>query len=382
MADLITKYYDKNSVVEEIHGWTDLTKRCLEPNAFNEPGFILPILNCVPAASSQRFLSVWEPGENGRLLGLCHFETISPLLVGRMLRGCYHGYSELSLPILDRTMAFDVLEIMLERLAHDYPSCRAIIFPLVPLSGPTYAVLSSLAQNIGHSLHVSTRYERAVLRRPDDSKSPVKIGSASRRSSLARRYRSLEKYGQVAFTMAEKPSSVAEAVEEFLKLEASGWKGRSGDALVTASGPAAFVREMTAQLAQSGQCRIARLALNGQSVASGILIESGGHSFWWKIAYDETYARMSPGALLAFDLSKAQIQRPEIVMTDSCAQPGNTLIEPLWPDRQPIGNVMIALSAANQRGFKRIVYLIKLRRRIGFALRSVLGFLRSTIFRR
>ena len=48
------------------------------------------------------------------------------------------------------------------------------------------------------------------------------------------------------FDIARTPGEVAAAIETFLKLEASGWKGKRGTALAQDDGDAAFVRRATA----------------------------------------------------------------------------------------------------------------------------------------
>ncbi len=65
--------------------------------------------------------------------------------------------------------------------------------------------------------------------------------------------------GRISTSRARR-DDVAAALETFLALEASGWKGARGTALAQNDGDASFIRRATAALAASGQCEIVTLA--------------------------------------------------------------------------------------------------------------------------
>ena len=89
-----------------------------------------------------------------------------------------------------------------------------------------------------------------------------------------------------------------EAIERFLALEAKGWKGARATALAADSRRGAFAREMLVNFSRAGQLRIHELTLDGAAIAAGVELRAARRSFFWKIAYDETYAAYSPGVLL------------------------------------------------------------------------------------
>jgi CelD/BcsL family acetyltransferase involved in cellulose biosynthesis len=67
---------------------------------------------------------------------------------------------------------------------------------------------------------------------------------------------------------------------------------------------------------------------------------SGGVVSCFKIAYDEAFARFSPGVQMELANVAAFHDRPELASMDSCADPDNQMINRLWPDRRPIATLL------------------------------------------
>ena len=126
-----------------------------------------------------------------------------------------------------------------------------------------------------------------------------------------------------------------DALEQFLTLESSGWKGKSG-ALLAHPALSAFSRGATRFLAREGKCRVARLTLAGRPLAMGVVIESRGRAYFWKIAFDEQFRAQAPGIYLLYELTRALSVRADIDMTDSCAIANHPMIDRFWPDRVAI----------------------------------------------
>ena len=72
---------------------------------------------------------------------------------------------------------------------------------------------------------------------------------------LRRQRHRLAEHGAVRFDVARSPQDVASALEAFLKLEASGWKGERGTALAQVEGDAAFIRRAMPRSPRPGIAR-------------------------------------------------------------------------------------------------------------------------------
>ena len=65
-------------------------------------------------------------------------------------------------------------------------------------------------------------------------------------------------------------------------------------------------------------------------------------AFSYKTAFDERYARFSPGVLLQRE-NLAILQRDGIAWTDSCAAADHPMIDHIWRERLPLCDLMVAL---------------------------------------
>jgi hypothetical protein len=83
-----------------------------------------------------------------------------------------------------------------------------------------------------------------------------------------------------------------------------------------------------------------------------LIAPPGAYSY--KTAFDERYARFSPGVLLQLE-NLALLERPGIRWADSCAAPDHPMIDSLWRERRAIGRYSIAIGGHARRAlFGRI----------------------------
>jgi hypothetical protein len=84
------------------------------------------------------------------------------------------------------------------------------------------------------------------------------------------------------------------------------------------------------------------LRYNGRPIAYKLNFLSGVGSFAFKIAFDEEYARYSPGVLLELENIRLLHERPQIRWMDSCADPERFMINHLWTDRRVIQTIVVS----------------------------------------
>jgi CelD/BcsL family acetyltransferase involved in cellulose biosynthesis len=69
----------------------------------------------------------------------------------------------------------------------------------------------------------------------------------------------------------------------------------------------------------------------------------GGEGAWfWKIAYDENFAQASPGMQLTCEATRALLADPTLAWCDSCAAPGQPMVERAWGERRTIVDRLMA----------------------------------------
>jgi hypothetical protein len=128
-----------------------------------------------------------------------------------------------------------------------------------------------------------------------------------------------------------------------MKIEASGWKGRRGTALIQDAGDANFIRRATVTLAETGQCEVVTLRAGDTPVAAGIVLRHQDRAFYFKIGVDERFAKFSPGVQLTLELTRHLCADGAIATADSTASPDHPMIDAIWRGRLAIADVLIPL---------------------------------------
>ncbi|MCX7898535.1 MAG: GNAT family N-acetyltransferase [Methylocystis sp.] len=329
----------------------DLAGRALEPNAFFEPGFTLAAARHFPPKSRPRFIVVWEKsGAERRMNGFFPIVAARPFFGDGMIRLWLHKQAALATPLVDRDDAIETLMAFLAWV-EERSVAAGVVFTRSQAKGRFHDALRRAADRQGRAVKILDFYERAALLRGGDADELLaRAGSKRKLNELRRQRRRLDERGRLAFSVHSAPSEIPDAVEEFLALEASGWKAGRG-ALLSQPSLATFVRSATRMMARDGHCKIMAMRLDDKPVAMAILIESQNRSFYWKIAFDEAYRAQAPGVLLTCEQTRAQLARTDIELTDSCAIANHPMIEKLWPDRIGVCDVAVQLQRGSEKDF-------------------------------
>jgi hypothetical protein len=104
-----------------------------------------------------------------------------------------------------------------------------------------------------------------------------------------------------------------------------------------------FAEAAVDALARQGQVTVARLTLGSRPIASVVTLRSAGGAWCWKIAYDESLARFSPGVQAMMALTEALLADETVAFADSCATPDHPMIDHLWRERITLADLMIGL---------------------------------------
>ncbi|HET9790855.1 MAG TPA: GNAT family N-acetyltransferase [Candidatus Angelobacter sp.] len=120
------------------------------------------------------------------------------------------------------------------------------------------------------------------------------------RANLRRARRQLEEQG--ALTLRHVTEADPEALEKFYALEASGWKGQQGTAILSNENTRVFYNEIAKAAADDGYLSLDFLELNGRPIAAHYALNVGGRYFLAKAGYDERFHRYSPGQLLVNEI--------------------------------------------------------------------------------
>ncbi len=247
-------------------------------------------------------------------------------------------YAPLGVPLLAGDDPVTALDSLVQGLV-PASSGRSLIVPDVETDSPVAAALVAIAEDGDRPLTALHMHERALLTRQNAS--IVRGQGGSHRKGLRRMLRRLEDLGEVSFDVATQTDTVGARLEEFLAIEQAGWKGRRGTALTSTGATAAFAREAVLGLAAVGRARVHSLRLDDQPIAALISFIAGATAYTWKIAYDEAYARFSPGVQLIARVPEQLFDNAAVQRIDSCAGADHAMIERFWPERLAIASYVL-----------------------------------------
>src|SRR5258706_16381132 len=94
-------------------------------------------------------------------------------------------------------------------------------------------------------------------------------------------------------------------------------------------------------LAGEGKAQVARLCVDAHPIAAMVTLRSGSTAWCWKVAYDESRARFSPGGQILLDVTQTQLDDPTIARADSCATADHPMIDHVWRERLPLGDRLL-----------------------------------------
>lgn len=241
---------------------------------------------------------------------------------------------------------------------------NAIIFNNCSGDGTFIKLLEEIAA-FGLQWHILERRERAILFCEKDFDSWYGEAIPKKRRKEYRRLRNrLAEQGKLVSEtrMADEP--IEPWIEQFLLLEAAGWKGGRGTAIASTATSTAFFREILPQLSQRGELMFWRLTLDGKPLAMLFALISNDRAWLVKIAYDEHYQRYSPGVLIILDATQWFLETGKFFMVDSCAQPNHPMIDHLWRDRLKLADLIISTPETSRIKFAAFIKIEQLRRGI------------------
>lgn len=352
-----------------------LASRALEQNVFFSADFLLAASRHFRAGSAPRFLVVWtvpSASHGRRLIGLLPLKTHDSQMLGRTAHVWRHPYAAFGAPLLDSAHATAALNAVLDHLAQSPSAPTALALDTLDRTGPMMNLLSQVVAARGGQMATIATYARASLTSASGAGEKTKNDKELRR--LRRR---LGEQGTLTFSLATTYEEIRSATEEFLLLEASGWKGRAGSALVQETDSANFTRIMLWSAARRDQVRIARLDLDGRMIAAVVILTASDTAFLWKMAYSEDLARYSPGVLLIQSVSDWVRETGMYQLVDSCAKAGHGMIESLWSERRDLCDVMVATGTAKTPGFLAAVAQERFRRNLRQRVKSLYHRLRG-----
>ncbi len=346
-----------------------------EQNIFNHPDFLCPALEHF-ADDDCGLIVANSPAT----------DFLMPFQVKRAglgLRKAIYSWSNLyttqGTPLVTASALPDTLDTVLDALCKpDYGLPDVLMLPDINLDGAFAQALKTLAQRKNLPLQITRQQARPVLLNGTDAESYLtKAIGKNHHRDYRRQWRRLSETGTLDYQIASDETALIAAFEDFLTLEASGWKGAAGTAFLTRKQDADFARRIIRAFSAKKCVQIHRLTLDGRTIASLVVFINADQAWTWKTAYDESLKAFSPGVLLMIEVLKNHLGNPALRLTDSCAIPDHPVMSRLFHDRQAFGTIILGLTPQSHGNVSTITAQLRRYDRLRSAVQRFRAFLRK-----
>lgn len=165
-------------------------------------------------------------------------------------------------------------------------------------TSPTLKELPAIAAAGGDRLGLWPSAKSPYLRLAGTWESYFQSLPRKHRSNIRNRFKRLEQVGAIRFEQVTDPDRARDALEEGLRLEAAGWKGKTGTAIQCRPDVHLFYTRFARRAAERGWLRLHFLSVGGKRIAFDYSLCYRNKLFLLKPAYDPEFAAYSPYNLL------------------------------------------------------------------------------------
>jgi CelD/BcsL family acetyltransferase involved in cellulose biosynthesis len=329
--------------------WENMAAAAIEPNPFYEPWMLLPALELFGAPSGFRLITVWN---GDRLDAVLPMERTSGFkgLPLPALESWRHRHCLLCTPLVRAEGATETLVALIESLR----DVSVVGLKYIPSEGSFRRALTAT----GIRCLAVDSYQRPVLRRANDGEAYINdFLSRKERQELRRRERRLQEQGRLNFIALGPDEDLDRWIDEFLRLEASGWKGKEGSAMICSEANRRFLTETFTAAYRRGRLEMVGIDLDGKPLGRCTGFIAGEGSFAFKPAYDEAFARFSPGIIAEVARIRNLHELPGVRWMDSFTDADNSVMSRLWKDRLTIQSVAFGTNAAGALALAALPFL-------------------------
>lgn len=337
--------------------WDQLARRAIEPNPYYESGHLIAICRHMLPHEDHRLILVRERASN-------HLVGLFPVTSKGWRDGFPGGVTFLSFDsLIGQTVPL---------IAGDDPAAVWAAFlghvddaddlPSVVSMKEFYA-----DSECGKALDEACRKGLAIYRSEHSFERAVATGvvsydtyadrwSRKKARNIRSRMNKLRELGMLELRIVtSSEAAFEETLSEILDLEAAGWKGRAGTALISQEHTLAFARDAYSAGGNAPEVHLATLRLDGKLIAGDLNLISQGRAYFIKSAYDESYSKYGPGVILYTYALEQMLDQNRYERLDSCADAGHPL-EEIWLERERVDHgFTAAASRRNQLSAERLI---------------------------
>lgn len=313
--------------------WHELASKAVDPNPFFGPDFLIPFAQA-QQDDTLRVHAVVD--QHDRWLMAAPFQLKRQFgLFGRQV--CYATeFGPVGIPIMAPDAPKGTVETFLKGLGS---KASLIALRYADLKCET---ATAIRKARGWSSWTALQQQRASHSFGETGDQQYQEAfRGKRKKEISRLKRRLAEQGDLRFENATGIEACTR-FEDFLLLEQAGWKGTEETALASSADIRSFARKLIQRRADHNSVRIDSMLLDGKPIAMLVSFIENDRVFAWKTAFDESFARFSPGVQLMMFSFECNLSNKRLRGADSLAIPGHPMIEPLWRGRLDFGTMILA----------------------------------------
>jgi CelD/BcsL family acetyltransferase involved in cellulose biosynthesis len=343
---------DREELSRHELAWQGLTAAIQAPNPFYASPMLGPAWDYLAGASEVGVVLIYHdgerPAEKNRLLGLFPIEWSRELglLTVRLWR---HQYCYLGEPLIRRGVEARMWRLFLNWLGGHHRQPGLVDANHIPADGAIYQGLIDASALDKRLPQCVDEYNRQMFVRGDSFESYV-ANSCTKHflQEIRRQRRRLEELGRVELKQPQDAAELEVALASFLVLENAGWKGKGASSLASASQSQTYFQTICRVAYEQQRLQLLGLYLNGEPIAMKCNFLSQPGSYAFKIAFDERYARYSPGIQLELETIRLLHEQHTVEWMDSCATRGHFMISRLWGEQRTLRRLLIPLTPVGE----------------------------------
>ncbi len=352
---IIMDWREAVALPELAEKWDMLACHAAEPNAFAEHWYLLPALNSLAKNDNVRVFLLWDDQPEGRLLRaimpLCRMSHYAGLPL-KNEQNWLNPNAFLGTPLIHKDHVTDFWRHLFSALDENAASAMFLHINALDNHAIVAKSLEQICNEQSRKFAMVHMESRAFLERglsPDQYyQNHVR---SKKRKELRRQHKRLAELGALSFARSNGQGDLDAWANDFLALERRGWKGKEGSALDCDDSNREFFRTILRGAAAAGKLELLSLNLNDKPIAMLATFITPPGAFSFKTAFDEDYARFSPGVMLQIENLKL-LERSDIAWCDSCAAADHPMIDSIWHGRRDIGRYSVAIGGS----FKRSIF--------------------------
>jgi CelD/BcsL family acetyltransferase involved in cellulose biosynthesis len=341
--------------------WDELAQSAALPNPFFESWMLLPALSFLRGEEQVSLLTVTDSAAAGEpLIGLF------PVVQKR-------GYKGLKVPYLEVwRYSHCYFAVPLIRAGYEEQFWKALFrwfdkasdrpyfmrFPEFACDHLVESSLLSQARETGRYVFQVQTYERASLAGCHEVSTYRKEVLGKRAKQFRQKEKKLAKEGTLKVEYISDQKDLIVWLDRFLHLEKESWKGRRGTAMASTATDEKFFRHIMEHAVKRGSLQMSVLLAGSQIAAIRTGFVSGQYEYSYKIAYNESLGRFSPGVLLELSHAENFLGRKTMVLLDSCATPDVRMLNQVFKDKRTIAVYEVSAARLTTKLFLRGIALL------------------------